>query len=195
MSETATVQSEVTPYRIALATRDDLLRQIIDLDQEYERQILELRSALREQVRLVALAEAGVSLDRYQIARQFVSIRWGGRQYEPSTRDRTGPRRNSSDVQACFDAAIEEFRAGPKYLLGGYYGVKEYDRWTSQRNDSPYGYGPRHGYVWFKIGIPQAMRAELQGGRVLTDEEKIAVVGWLTSVRKNPDLLDAGAQS
>ena len=183
---------EGSAYAIAVATRADLIARIDEHEKEVSRQKAQLLATLAEQERLIGVAESGVSIEQFQIARTLVEINWGGREYDPRTRDRTGSRRNSSDVQACFDAAIEEFRAGPKYLIGGYYGVKEYGQWTSQRNDSAYGYGPRHGYIWFSIGIPSQARTELRQGGMLTDEEKIAAIGWLQAVRANPSLLDAG---
>lgn len=192
--ESAAATHEGSAYAVAVATRADLIASIEKHEKEVSQRKAELDAALAEQERLISLAEAGASIEQFQIARTLVEINWGGREWDPRTRDRTGPRRNSSDVQACFDAAIEEFRAGPDYLIGGYYGVKEYDRWTSQRNDSAYGYGPRHGYIWFSIGIPSQARAELRQGGVLTDEEKIAAIGWLHSVRTNPSLLDAGVE-
>lgn len=188
--------TETGLYRAALEYRDVLLASIKSAEEQHVKVIESLRALLAEQEQLIGAAEAGVSIEDFRIAQQFVSVEWGGRAYESSTRDRTGPRRNTGEVQACFREAIEEFRAGPKFILTSYYGVKAYDRWDSQREDHQYGYGPAHGGIWFRIEMPGKMRREFRDdGRVMTDEETIAVVAWLTAVKANPLLLDAGTTS
>lgn len=189
MSTTA----ETTPYRAAIEHRNVLRESIKSTEKQHAELMQSLRAALTEQERLIGIAEAGVPIEQFQTARQFVSIEWGGREYESHTRERTGPRRDTPEVHSCFREAIEEFRGGPKFILTRYFGVKEYDRWNSQREDHKYGYGPKHGGIWFRIEMPDAMRREIRdGGRVMTDEETIAVVAWLTAVESNPALLDAG---
>lgn len=183
----------MTAYRAAIARREALRESIEWTEREHAALMKSLRSDLAEQERLIGIAEGGViSIEQAQTARQFVSVEWGGRAYDTRTRQHTGPRRDTAEVHQCFREARNEYRAGPRFILRHYYGVKSYDRWNSQRSDSEYGYGPKHGSVWFSIGMPDTMRREIRDGRVLTDDETIAVVAWLTAVESNPLLLDAG---
>lgn len=182
----------LSEYQAAIRERARLTQEIGQAEKDHAARMTELRADLAEEERLVALAEAGVSIEQFQLARQFVSIEWGGRAWNVHDREYNGPRRNNRDVQACFREAIEEFRAGPSFILHDYYGIKAYDRWDSQRTDCTYGMGPTHGSIWFRIGMPEAMRREIRDGRELTDAEKISVIGWLNAVSGNPLLLDAG---
>jgi hypothetical protein len=49
--------------------------------------------------------------------------------------------------------AIKDFSEGVKYLRTRYIGCKQYDGFYMQRTDCEYGYGPRHGYIIFRIGL------------------------------------------
>lgn len=187
--------TNTTPYRAAIEHRNVLRESIKSTEEQHAALMKSLRALLAEQESLIGIAEAGVSIEQFQVARQFVSIEWGGREYESRTRDWTGPRRETAEVHECFREVIEEFRAGPRFILQDYYGIKQYDRWDSQRTDCTYGMGPTHGHIWFRIGMPSNMRREVRNGRVLTDDETVAVVAWLTAVEANPLLLDAGASS
>jgi hypothetical protein len=51
------------------------------------------------------------------------------------------------------------------------YGCKSYDRWSDQRCDMEYGYGPSHGSIRFSIGLRQDARK-----RDLTDAETDACI-------------------
>ena len=83
-------------YAVAVAARADLIASIEQHEKEVARRKAELNSALAEQERLIGLAEAGASIEQYQLARTLVEITWGGRAWEPATRDRTGARRNTA---------------------------------------------------------------------------------------------------
>ncbi len=71
-----------------------------------------------------------------------------------------------------------------------YFGCKDYDRWTHQREDCQYGYGPRHGSIVFAIhlrsehrnkGLTEQQRSDciyyleaLKAGKLRTNAAKIA---------------------
>lgn len=67
-------------------------------------------------------------------------------------------------------SAIEDARkailAGGGRLRTEFFGTKNYDRWSGQRCDCSYGYGPSHGYIVFEIGLTSEARK-----RDLTAEE------------------------
>lgn len=57
------------------------------------------------------------------------------------------------------DDAVQAILDGGRGLAEQYVGVKAYDRWPAQRSDHPYGYGPNHGHIWFRVGLsPEARR-------------------------------------
>lgn len=61
-----------------------------------------------------------------------------------------------------------------------YFGVKDYARWSCQREDHQYGYGPKHGYIVFSVELQQRFRGE---DRVdLTYEEKEAAIYYLANL-------------
>lgn len=61
--------------------------------------------------------------------------------------------RKSGDCPNAIKDAINDIVDGCVKIRREYFGCKNYDRWTCQRNDSQYGYGPRHGSIVFRIGL------------------------------------------
>lgn len=119
-------------------------------------------------------AGAQAAMDR-EVAERVLDIGWW------STR-RHGARVSTPEVQSCFLDAIEDLRVGAPRLRRGYFGVKEYDGWASQRADCEYGMGPSHGSIWFRIGLRRRTEP-------LTEDEQLAAVRWLRTVQSNPELL------
>ena len=64
-----------------------------------------------------------------------------------------------------------------KDLRRHYFGTKSYDRWYGQRTDCEYGYGPRHGYIMFSVGLKHEFR-----DHVFTPEEIEACVYYLNAI-------------
>lgn len=56
----------------------------------------------------------------------------------------------SGDSPNAIKDAINDIANGCVKIRREYFGCKNYDRWTCQRNDFEYGYGPRHGSVVFR---------------------------------------------
>jgi len=154
-------------------------------------QQLDTESALNQEV--VRVAEAGFDPEQFVIAREILAIQWprtAGRNQRISEYPLTGSRRAlDSNMRDCLSEARSELRVGVKKMLTTYYGIKSYDQWSSQRNDSQYGYGPTHGSIWFSIGMQRQTRAELNQDGKLTDAEVIACVNWLSAIEANPELL------
>ena len=66
-------------------------------------------------------------------------------------------------------------------LAREYIGVKAYEGWSAQRSDHPYGFGPTHGNIWFRVGLSKEARKRLADGGTLTEEERtygLAQLAW-----------------
>ena len=61
-----------------------------------------------------------------------------------------------------------------------FFGCKNYDRWTCQRDDCEYGYGPRHGSTVFQIGLHKEYRGENVG---LTEQQRSNCIYYLEALR------------
>lgn len=97
-----------------------------------------------------SLALDGAMLDQAKIeaARKLLYVRGS---YEQAGEDR------ASVIQD----AVAFFATGPKPykdLRQGYFGTKNYDRWSGQRSDHPYWAGPSHGSICFAVGLTDAAR-------------------------------------
>jgi len=58
-----------------------------------------------------------------------------------------------------------------------YFGVKSYSGWNSQGEDHKYNCGPRHGHIWFSIGLQREYR------RIeLTEKQLDAMIYYLENL-------------
>jgi len=55
--------------------------------------------------------------------------------------------------------AIEDIVNGCDSMKDGYFGIKDYAHWRSQESHHSYGYGPKHGYIVFSIGLKHPKKA------------------------------------
>jgi len=90
------------------------------------------------------------------------------------------------ETYTTFHKAINAIAAGGKgnnylSLFEGYYGCKNYDRWTCQGVDCEYGYGPRHGSVVFSIGLKQDYR---EGKKVIPENDRNIMIYYLSNLGK-----------
>lgn len=167
-------------YRAAIADRTELKAELERMVTDFAKASDVVRDQIRDLDRIIAITEAGVDPDDYLIARGILRIKWFvvgfyGRQSTP-------------EVIACFRAARQDLQQGLKYLRLSYFGVKEYDQFSSQREDHGYGYGPTYGHIWFSIGL--VGDAESRRVVTLSDEMIVACIRWLDAVQANPNLLD-----
>lgn len=92
------------------------------------------------------------------------------------------------DQPSCISDAIKQFSTGKPVreiysdLWCTTFSTKNYDRWGSQRCDSSYGCGPRHGYINFEIGLARNFRDSKRAYFDLTPEEIKAVIYYLTNL-------------
>ncbi len=77
--------------------------------------------------------------------------------------------------------AIADLLIGAKKLRHEYFGTKDYAHWHGQREDHRYGYGPRHGYTIFSVGLSRPL---LESGRDLTEDEVSAAIYYLRNLER-----------
>jgi len=58
--------------------------------------------------------------------------------------------------------AIKDFYNGCERLKRNYFGIKNYAHFGDQRCDCEYGYGPRHGYIVFSVGIKEKWQFDVK---------------------------------
>ena len=173
----------MTAYAEAVERRNKLRAERDEMEKQFAdcRRAMDQRITSEEQV--IAVAEAGGPADAFLVARELISVRWAReRDWEGGHLREVGPRRQTSEMRRQFDRAIEDLQAGCPVMRREYFGVKSYDQWPSQESNHTYGFGPKHGAIWFSIGLRNPT-AEL------TDEQRIACVQWLRAIRENPELL------
>lgn len=123
---------------------------------------------IAELSRSVALHGAMLDQDKITLARTVMYVRGA---YARAGEDR------ASVIQD----AVAFFATGPKPnkdLRQGYFGTKNYDRWSGQRSDHPYWAGPSHGSICFAVGLTDAARKRDN----FTDEEVEACLYLLTRI-------------
>lgn len=151
---TATIQ-EIAGLRAGLAAHEA----------EAEARSKAFRAEIAELNRLVALDGAQLDQGKISLARTVMYVRGS---YERAGEDR------ASVIQD----AIAFFATGPrpyKDLRDGYFGTKNYDRWSGQRSDHPYFMGPSHGSICFEVGLTKDAQK-----RSVTPEEVEACLYLLT---------------
>lgn len=153
-------------YSEAIARRAKNRLELSRLGEEYKRRVTEVQAAIDADGELILAAESGFDAAQFVTARDILWVEWG--------RDRL----MTAEVDEVFTAAIEDVRLGAHRLNRGYLGVKSYDGFPSQRADGDYGMGPKHGTIWFRIGLRESHRSQ-----PLTTEESIACAKWLQALR------------
>jgi len=173
----------VTAYAEAVERRNDLRQQREALVEQHRIALRNLDRHIESQQHVIDVAEAGGPAEAFLVAREVLSIGWArGRDWVGGHLQEVGPRRQTSEVRRQFDAAIEDLQAGCPVMRREYFGVKSYDQWPSQESNHTYGFGPKHGSIWFSIGLRNPTAD-------LSDEQRIACVQWLRAIRDNPELL------
>lgn len=135
----------------------------------------ELRRKIQD---LDLVAEAvgdGLDLAKIEAARKVIEVR--GR-YEHAGTDRR------SVITDAIKQLVtgEPIRAYYGDLWRVAFGTKNYDRWSGQRSDHEYGYGPRHGSTVFSVGLASDVRK--RDPRELTPDEVEAAVYYLTNLER-----------
>ena len=127
---------------------------------------------LAECNRLLDAHAAGADVDRIVKAQQII--------YITARTQGLGRDRRSVIADAIRSIAMDGAAPDGVYrgLREGYYGTKNYDRWTDQREDHSYWAGPAHGTTVFSVGF---RREYLSVG--LTNEQIDACIYYLEAFR------------
>jgi hypothetical protein len=133
---------------------------------------------LREEIRLrnevLKLSEAGVDFEKVALAETVLYA--------------TSYKHGGNDRASCVADAIKQLSTGTPVrqfygdLWRVYFGTKNYDRWSGQREDHEYGCGPRHGSTCFQIGLTSETRA--RDPKTLTPEETEAAIYYLLNLER-----------
>ena len=127
----------------------------------------ELKGKISENSHLIELSHSLIDIGKVQLAETIIYVT----KY-------TG----DGEQGGCIVDAIKQFSLGKpleyKNLWKEFFGTKDYDRWSSQRSDHTYGYGPRHGSTNFKVAIRTSKKQS-----DLTPEEVEAVIYYLTNIK------------
>lgn len=166
----------MTAYLDSVAAAKGARAKLVDLTSAYEFNKAGLNKTIERADYIIRIAESGFDADQLVIAQRVVNVKWIGP---------TGLRRDTNEVHACFNSARQAVREGGAVLLTSYLGVKAYDQFASQAVTCQYGYGPRHGSVWFSIGLQPEYWARAE--KPLTEDEILAAVSYLTAVEQAPD--------
>lgn len=146
----------------------------------------ELRGKIKQRANVLASAEQGLDLEKVRLGKTVV--------YVHGSYDHAGEDRASVIHDAIRQLATgEPIRQFYGDLWSHYFGTKNYDRWSGQRSDHQYGYGPGHGSICFRVGIIEDVRkARTQAD--LTAEEIEAAIYYLTNIKRVQDAEAAAAK-
>lgn len=157
----------------AMAESLELKRRLNATKAAFARRERELEAEINRCQREINESAAGLDLDKLALARSVVSIRGS---YQAGGQDRAG----------VITDALEWFTSGQiegsthKDLASHYFGTKNYDGWSGQREDAHYGCGPRHGWTVFAVELaPSKRKGGLTG---LSVNEREAALYFLINI-------------
>jgi hypothetical protein len=157
----------------AYANYHSACKSLADLRAEFDKKQNELNAEIVRNQNIINLAENSLDYQKVQIAETIIyASKYTG----------------EGDQKSCITDAIKQFVSGEPIrkeyqdLWIGFFGTKNYDRWSSQRSDHSYYCKPRHGYTNFEIGLTRPFRDSKRAHSDLTLEEIEAVVYYLTNL-------------
>lgn len=161
------MQTETTTQYL-LAHKDviEARTALAEEDRRHAAAVQTYQAALADAQRRVNVGDSGLDLERVELARTVLLMRGsyarGGEARAAAVRD-----------------AIADLVSGPTKMRTDSFGTKDYDRWSGQRCDCRYGYGPSHGHIVFEIGLLPDARA-----RDLSEAERDAAVYYLANIER-----------
>lgn len=162
MKTLTTAARELNQFRAELAS----------LEASYKAESSRLHTEIMNRQAILSVAHHGFDPDKVALAKTVISV--------------SDYRNGGADWHSCITDAVNQLATGKPARQ--YYGdiwlqsfnTKNYDRWTGQRSDHEYGYGPRHGSICFSLGLTAACRA--RDPRVITPDETEAAIYYLLNV-------------
>lgn len=168
---------EPSGYNVAV-TRRRAAEQALEVEhQRHQRAVQEIEGELIMLNQQIAAADHGLcSAVDVEIGQKVLRVEWWSHPQQG--------RRRTVEVHQQFAAAIRDLQEGCPRLRQRYFGIKSYASWHSQIADCEYGMAPRHGSVWFWIGLRRTRSAA-----ELTVEDRQACIRYLRAVEADPGKL------
>lgn len=170
---------QITDLRLAM---DEAHAAIIAHKKESEAKLNDLTGKYERAAREYALAtDSLLDIEKIRNAESIIAIR--GRMGERKNYEGKLIGMGIGDDLAAVEQAIKWMACSyqpTSYtdLNSVYFGCKDYDRWTHQREDCQYGYGPRHGSIVFAIEL----RSEHRNKR-LTKQQRSDCIYYLEALK------------
>jgi hypothetical protein len=161
---------------------DDAQAAIIAHKNESEARLKELTGVYERAAREYALAtDSMLDIERIRNAESVTANR--GRMGERKDYEGKFVGMGLGDDLAAIEQAIRWMSCSyqPTFytdLNSVYFGCKDYDRWSHQREDCQYGYGPRHGSIVFAIELRQEHR-----NKGLTEQHRSDCIYYLEGLK------------
>ena len=160
------IELDLNILRESVSQKQLELNKFIELSREEEQELLRQKNIILN----------GSDIEKVMNAERFIEIE-GFRKYYGDE--------NPTTV-GCLDEAIADAASGFKALRERYFGCKNYDRWVCQRCDADYGYGPKHGYIVFRIELKPEWRKEIE----IKDSDVEDILYYLNKL-KNKEFRDS----
>jgi len=119
-------------------------------------------------------SEAGLDIDKIALARTVLRVT----DYSKGGAEKASARADAIR-QLATGEPIRQFYGDLWHVA---FATKNYDRWSGQRCDMEYGYGPRHGSICFSIGLLPEVRK--RDPKILTPAETEAAIYYLTHLER-----------
>lgn len=140
-----------------------------ELQENYENKRRILQAQKKELETKLQYETDGINSNRIDNAKRFIYIE-GLKKF------------GIGETGSCVNELISDIVNDNYKILKNYYGCKNYEGFICQRSDHPYGYGPRHGYIVFRIKATQDFR---RGEITPNEKDKNDILYMLENVKNN----------
>jgi hypothetical protein len=114
-----------------------------ELHQAYKNNLIYLQQEITRLERKINFSKAGLDLEKVTHGMNVINF---------------GETKGVPERKQCVKDAISDLAYGGEKLKKEYFGTKDYAHWTDQRYDTPYGWGPTHGSIVFKVALTPKYR-------------------------------------
>ncbi|WP_046111789.1 hypothetical protein [Aquincola tertiaricarbonis] len=148
----------------------ELLTALANEKVQHDKTVAGIRRSLETVNAAILLATAGLDEAKLQLAESVLDV---FSDYNNAGEDRA----------LVLEQAVQLVLAKGSLLKVRFVGTKNYAHWHGQAVEIEYGYGPKHGWVIFRIGLHEAVRRRT-GTELLTDDEVEAAVYYLRNLER-----------